>query len=289
MRASAIEKSKFEVLQKRALRYGIEPEGDYFKPGNNPAETGFQLLRCGIDMLVVMADQGFPTQDKGLRKKGGKYIRQALFYYGDWGAIIFAQMAPLLYVKMDGRLSGDEPPELTVEHHRKLYETAASFHPYMKDPKLIPNVLREFTILETNELPEEDEEDEDTPGGNLADRDQPDGDEWDQDGRATQGKPKGPPLSEYAQALERGENPADDPELVQKQREYARDFFIEKATSVALKTSLSPNDRKLFSGKFVRSFTLNESKAEDFRNRMRSAWIEGCQSYLEYARLDALS
>ena len=281
MRASAIEKSKYEVLKKHALRYGLEPDDDYMRPGNNPAETAFQLLRCGIDMLVVMADYGFPTQDKGLRKKGGKYTRQALFYYGDWGAILFGQMAPLLYMKTDGRLSGEEPPELTVERHRKLYETASSFYPYMKNPKLLGQVLREYTVLETHELPEEDEEDE-----NRSDRDQPEGDEFEEKQREVI-KPKGPPLSEYAQALERGENPDDDPALVQRQRDYARDFFIEKATSVGLKTSLAPNDRKLFAGKFVRSFALEESKAEDFRNRIRSAWIEGCQAYLEYARLDA--
>jgi hypothetical protein len=280
MRASAIEKSKYEVLKKHALRYGVEPDEDYMRPGNNPAETAFQLLRCGIDMVVVMADNGFPTQDKGLRKKAGKYMRQSLFYYGDWGGIIFGQMVPLLYVKTHGRLSGEEPPELTVEHHRKLYETASSFYPYMKNPKLTGQVLREFTVLETNELPEDDEEDE-----NRSDRDQPEGDEFEEKRQVI--KPKGPPLSEYAQALERGENPDSDPALVQRQRDYARDFFIEKATSVALKTALSPNDRKLFAGKFVRSFALEESKAEDFRNRIRSAWIEACQIYLEYARLDA--
>jgi hypothetical protein len=279
MRASTVEKSKFEVLKKNALRYDVDPDADYMKPGNNPAETAFQLLRCGIEMLVVMADKGFPSQDKGLRKKAGKYMRQALFYYGEWGAIIFGQMAPLLYVKMDGRLSGDEPPELTVEHHRKLYETANSFFPYMKDLKLAEQVLREFTILETHEIPEE-EEDEIKP-----DRDQPEGDEFEGKQREAS-KPMGPPLSEYAQALERGENPDSDPALVQRQRDYARDFFIEKATSVALKVSLSPNDRKLFAGKFVRSFTLEESKAKEFRDRLRNAWIEGCQTYLEYARMD---
>jgi len=282
MRASTIEKSKYEVLKKHALRYGLEPDDDYMRPGNNPAETAFQLVRCGMDMLVSMADTGFPTQDKGLRKKGGKYIRQALFYYGDWGAIMFGQMAPLLYLKTDGRLSGEEPPELTVEHHRKLYETIVSFFPYVKNPALTSQVLREFTILETHELPEDEEMDL-----NKTDRDHPEGDEW---GAVLREEMKDtgpkPPLSEYAQALERGENPDDDPSLVQRQRDYARDFFIEKATSAALKTSLAPNDRKLFAGKFVRSFTLQEPKAEEFRNRIRGAWIEGCQTYLEYARLD---
>jgi hypothetical protein len=282
MRASTIEKSKYAVLTKHALRYGIEPDVDYMRPGNNPAETAFQLLRCGIDMLVVMADNGFPTEDKGLRKKGGKYIREALFYYGDWGAILFGQMAPLLYLKTDGRLSGKEPPELTVEHHRKLYKTASSFYPYVKNPKLLGQVLREYTILETHEIPEVEEDE------NKTDRDKPEGDEFEAVIREEMRQVgPAPPLSEYAQALERGENPDDDPALVQRQRDYARDFFIEKATSAALRTSLAPNDRKLFTRKIVRSFSLEGSKAEEFRNRIRSAWIEGCQAYLEYARLDA--
>jgi hypothetical protein len=285
MRASTIEKSKYEILKKHALRYGVEPDDDYMRPGNNPAETAVQLLRCGIDMLLVMADNGFPTQDRGLRKKAGKYIRQALFYYGDWGAIIFGQMAPLLYVKMDGRLSGEEPPELTVEHHRKLHQTASSFFPYMKELGITAAVLREFKVLETHELPKEDEETQVV--GNLSDRDQPEGDEWDQDKLAEQATPNKPRLSEYAQALQRGENPDDDPALVQKQRDYARDFFIEKATSAALKASLAPQDRKVFARKFVRSFGLEEPDASEFRDRIRNSWIEGCQTYLEYARLDA--
>jgi hypothetical protein len=272
MRASTIEKSKFEVLKKNALAYDVEPDDAYMRPGNNPPETAFQLLRCGIEMLLVMADHGFPTLDTKLRKKGGKYMRQALYYYGDAGATIFGQMAPLLYMKVGGHLSGEEPPELTVEHHCKLYETVSSFFPYRKKPKLTQECLREFRVLEEHELPQEDVEEEDQPEDNSSEG----------------GQQKGPWLSEYAQALLRGENPDDDPALVQLQRDYARDHFIEKATRVALRASLAPNDRKLFQGKLVGSRTLEEPVATEFRERIRNAWIEGCQSYLEYARLDAL-
>jgi hypothetical protein len=256
MRAGTIEKNKFEVLKKHALQYDVEPDGDYMRPGNNPAEAAFQLLRCGVEMLLVMADHGFPTLDSRLQKKVGKYIRQALLYYGDSGALIFGQLVPLLYVKVGGRLSGEEPPELTVEHHRKLFQTASSFYPYKKDPEMVDKCLREFKVLEEHDLPEP------VLSGER-------------------------PANEYAQAIMRGENPDDDPRLVALQQDWARDFFIERAATMAIKRAFSPNDRKLLNNRFDRAAALEEPAATEFRDRLRNAWIQGCQPYLEYAVVDA--
>ena len=256
VRESTIEKSKFEILKPSALSYDVDPAGDYMRSGNNPAETAFQLLRCGLEHLLAMADHGFPTVDSKTRKRAPKYIRQALFFYGDGGAIIFAQMVPLLYVKVDGRLSGEEPSELTTEHHRNLFKTASSFYPLMKKSSVLEESQREYKVLEQHELPQEDS-----------------------DGEV--------PVNDYAQALLRGENPDDDPRLVALQRDYARDYFIEKCTSFAIKHSLAPNDRRILKNKFARFQRLDEPAATEYRERLRNAWIEASRTYLEFARLDA--
>jgi hypothetical protein len=259
MRASTLDRNKFEVLKAKAFAYDIDPADDYMRPGNNPAETAFQLLRHGLDMLLFMTDNGFPTLDSRTRKKVPKYVRQSLLFYGWSGMLIFAQTLPLLYVKEKGHLSGDEPPELTVEHHRKLYDTVSSFYPFKRMGETVDEpFLRQYKVLEEHELPQE-----------VVDGEQP-------------------PANEYSEALLRGENPDERPELVAKQREFARDFFIEKATTRGIKLSLNPNDRKLLASKFASSQTIEDASARaEFSEMLRAAWIEGSKEYLAFARLDA--
>jgi hypothetical protein len=259
MRASTLDRNKFEVLKQKALAYDVDPTDDYMRPGNNPPETAFQLLRVGLEMLLYMTDNGFPTFDSRTLKKAPKYLRQSLLFYGDMGALVLAHTVPLSYVKENGHLSGDEPPELTVDHHRRLYETVSSFYPFKRmGTTVAQDCLREYTVLEKHELPEE-----------VVNEEQP-------------------PANEYSQALLRGENPDEIPELVAMQREYARDFFIEKATTRAIKLGLSPNDRKHMRDKFVGSPSIEDPSARaEFLERIRNAWIEGSQTYLDYALLDA--
>jgi hypothetical protein len=259
MRASTLDRNKFKVLKEKALAYDIDPADDYMRPGNNPAETAFQLLRIGFEMLLFMTDNGFPSLDSRTRKKVPKYLRQALLYYGGSGMLVFAHTLPLLYVKEKGHLSGDEPPELTVDHHRRLYDTVSSFYPFKRMGSTVDQpFLREYKVLEEHELPEEVVEGED------------------------------PPANEYSEALLRGENPDERPELVAMQREWARDFFIEKATTRGIKLSLHPNDRTLLASKFTSSQAIEDASARaEFSERLRTAWIEGSQGYLEFARLDA--
>jgi hypothetical protein len=258
MRASTLEKTKVEVLKPKALAYDVDPLEDYMRPGNNPAETAFQLLRCGLEMLITMADEAFPTLDSKTRKKAPKYLRQGLFYYGEPGAVIMGQTVPLLYTKVNGRLSGDEPPELAVERHRALYETVISFYPFKRAGESVGDqCLREFTMMETHEVPEE------VRDGTIR-------------------------ANAYAQALMNGENPDENPELLGMQREHAIDYFIEKATTSAIKFSLPPNDRKLLKSKFTRFQGIEDpDTAMEYRKRLRSGWIVATQHYLDYALLDA--
>ena len=60
VRASALQKSKFEMLKAKALAYDIDPAGDYMRPGDNPAEQAFQLLKCGLEMLLRHGGRWLP-------------------------------------------------------------------------------------------------------------------------------------------------------------------------------------------------------------------------------------
>jgi hypothetical protein len=245
------------MLKLKAHAYDVDPSGDYMRPGNTPPEQAFQLLRCGLAMLLTVADTAFPSLDRRTQKRGPKYLRSSLLFYGEVGMLVFAQAAPLLLWKLDGHLSGTEPPELTAEHHRKFFETVISFYPYRKGGINVPEILlKEFKVMEDQELRESVTEGLQSP-------------------------------NEYSQALMRGENPNEDPELVAIQREYATDFFIDRAIMLAITRSLNPNDKKLLGDKMTRFQGIEDpSTAAEFRRRARSGWIEGSKTYLEYAQLE---
>jgi hypothetical protein len=169
--------------------------------------------------------------------------------------MMFAHAAPALLARI-GRLSGDEPPELTVDHHRRQYETLKSFYSLGKNSDFFSFCFREFGTLERG-----------SPSKSVL-----------------EGKE---PANAYSQALMRGENPDEDPELVAMQREYATDYFIDLAIHSGIKNALAPNDRQLLEKKLVRFVMLDESAAAEMRERARRAWIDGTRPYLEYTRLDA--
>jgi hypothetical protein len=257
VREKTLERHRFNMLQPKALAYDLDPAGEYLKPGNSPPEQAFQVLKCSSDMVLYLADNAFPVPDRKIKNRGGKWVRQVFHLFGEPGTLILSHAVPALLATVGGRLSGDEPPELTADHHRRMYETVRSFYPLGKyRAGLIEQFLAEFTVMERHK-----------PRKAVAEGTE----------RA----------NEYSQALMRGENPDDDPELVRMQQEYARDFFIDRAISRAIADSLSPNDRRLLLDKFVLFTTLSDSEAAEVRERNLRAWNEGSKPYLEYARLDA--
>ena len=130
VRESTLEKNKFDILQPKALAYDIDPAGDYMRPGNSPAEQAFQLLRLRLRHVAGLADNAFPAFDKRTRKRGAQVDSAGVSVSTAVTADdCSAHAMPRLYAKVDGRLSGDEPPELTGDHHRMMYETVRSFYP----------------------------------------------------------------------------------------------------------------------------------------------------------------
>jgi hypothetical protein len=257
VRASTLERNKFDMLKAKALAYDIDPAGDYNKPGNNPPEQAFQLLVLGFEMLLYLADNAFPSLDKRTRKKGPKWIREAALFHSEHATTALAHAMPALYAREGGQLRGDEPPELTVEHHQKLYETVRSFYPIGRGAAgAIQQWMREYETIPTGE-----------PRKAVV------------EGRF--------PANAYSEALMRGENPRDDPELVAMQQEYARDYFIDNAIHGSITVALSPNDRSLLEKNVAHFWDLDESGSAELRQRAREAWAEGTKPYLEYALLDA--
>jgi hypothetical protein len=247
------------MLKAKALAYDVDPAGDYMRPGNSPPEQAFQLLKCGLEMLLIAAEVYFPVRSRKYQKKGPKWLRTGVLYHGEGGALVLARAAPLLMVKADGFLEVDQPPELTTEHHRQLFGQVQSFYPLSK---LLGNLLEdmeaEFKVMENHEP-----------------RD-----------KVVSGEERG---TEYSQALMRGENPDEDPELVAAQREFAIDYFIDTALHWGCRGALNTNDQKILKEKWMRLPELPDSAVAEHRARLREAWREGIKPYLEYARIEAES
>jgi hypothetical protein len=255
-------KLKLDVLKKGAHVFDIDPTRDYMKPGNSPPEQAFMVASCSLDFLIHLSQVAFPAVGRRTRKRGGKWVMQALLFHGGAGMELLAHASPALMVAMDGRLSADQPAESVIgaDHHLRFQKAVESFYPLGLDRrKFLENCLAEFRVMETHE-----------PRGPVVE--------------GTQS------ANEYSQALLRGENPDDDPELVSMQREYARDFFIDRATYDAVTNALEPADVKIMLDDFARFVTLDDPKAAlKLRARALAGWSEGLKPYLEYALLDSKS
>jgi hypothetical protein len=257
MRKSAFEKNKFDMLKAKALAYDVDPAGDYMRLGNSPAEEAFQLLKCGIEMLMIMSSSYFPTLDRKTQRKGPRWLQSGVLFHGENGMMILARAAPALMARADGRLEVDQPPGITAADHLKLFDQVQSFYPLNKaHGDSMARMEAEFKVMEKKEPRAEVIEGEEQ-------------------------------ANEYSQALLRDENPDDDPELVERQREYATDYFIDLALHYAVARALDKNDNKILKNKWARLPLLKEPLASQHRARLREAWREGIKPYLAYVRLGA--
>jgi hypothetical protein len=257
MRKSTFEKNKFDMMKAKALAYDVDPEGDYMRLGNTPAEEAFQLLKCGFEMMMIMSSIYFPTLDRRSQRKGPKWLESGVLYHGENGMMVLARAAPALMARADGGVEVDKPPEITASHHLELFDQVQSFYPLPKaHGDSIAKMEAEFKVMEKKE-----------PRREVLDGEEP--------------------PNEYSQALMRGENPDDDPELVERQREYATDYFIDLALHFGVSRALDRNDNKILKQKWARLPKLQEPLASRHRARLREAWREGIKPYLAYARLGA--
>lgn len=249
------EKLRQDSIQGEALNRDLDPVGDYFKPDNGPSERAFHLVACGYDMLLTMSGPGFPSLDRRTRAKAAKWTPEVSLYRGGQVSTTLAKLMARLMEQLDGRLTEDDEVRVSGAHHRRLYEAVDDFYPVEMHKNLILMCLGEFDTLKENRLRME----------------------------VKSGEEVG---SEYAQALLRGEDPSQDPRLVQIQRDYARDWFINTAT-VELSRFLHGLDFPLLEDSVIEIAKPTDRDLTGFRAQQLDAWRHGMRAYMEYAELDS--
>jgi hypothetical protein len=255
---------KLQALQPHAYKFDVDALGDHARPGNKPSECAYHLLSCGFELLITMMDCAFPSFDKGVQKLARKRMREHLLFKGAETAGFLARATPTLSALMGGPLSdeGEDAAEAVVdpEYHLFLRQTVEDFYPnfkltqFTKVDRLV-TCMGEFEVLEKGEPREE-----------VAAGDEP--------------------ASPYSLALLRGEDPSEDPELVEMQRRYARDYFIWRATDGAMRSVLHPADRRRFLPKTIQVLDPADPRLLEYRRHALATWIEGSRPYREYALME---
>jgi hypothetical protein len=259
LRATKLDKIKDYVMKAHALKFDVDPDGDYMRPGNSPPERAFMVLNCMYPMLLTMLEMSFPAVDARTRKRGAKWTRQSLLYQAGESCMVLANAVTTLMVETEGKLASDQPPVVGVEEHQRLKDAIFSFYPLpVKAANIIPGCAEEFEVMRTHQPREQVAEGKQEP-------------------------------NEYSAALLRGENPDEDPRLVQIQKEYARDFFIDRANFQSIRIAMHAKDRVLLRDKMVRFINLKGKESEELRQRALAGWIKGLEPYHEYALLDSQS
>jgi hypothetical protein len=279
------ERIKYTVLKRHALTYDLDQKKDYLTPGLTPPEVAYGMILCGYDLLLRIADNGVPSLERRTRRRARKWMHEMLLYFASQPAQLLSHMIPTLYAATGGRLSDtgqDEGSEIfEPAHHLALERAVEDFFPLptkiMLDsmPKklgmqvtglnkgrrgrnmfrhLLDRAMAEFHVMETHEPREEVVK----------------GDE---------------PASDYSAALLRGENPDENPELVEAQRLYARDYFINRASIFATRAALPREDFQRLDQHYVQVLDPNDPGMEKYRKRLLAAWIEGSRRYREYAAI----
>jgi hypothetical protein len=212
--------------------------------------------------MLEISETGFPSQDRRTQKKGGKWMVQDVIYRGGpQGVELLAHAMPILMTlsggDLEGAIPGPVPPLERHEQHEQMLTTVKDFFPIAapKYRQQLENFDAEYRMMKTRQPRE----------------------------RVAEGKEA---ASAYAQALQRGEDPDQDPALVADQRRWARDFFISEATIWACRLVLDLDFMKL-AEKTCRMSRMTEREGrEEFRERMLDVWVRGTGSYMDYVRMD---
>lgn len=259
---------KYETLKKYAFLYDIEPRFDYGRPGASPPERAFHLLCCGYDMLVVFMQLAFPSLQRRTFKTGTKWITEGLMWNGAASGGFLARATPTLLALTGGNLDGlvqdDIEPVDDPDLHHFLRRSVEDFYPLILARKaavqgdvdpLVEACSEEFEVMKTGK-----------PREAVAEGTEP--------------------ANEYSLALLRGDDPNQNPELVEQQRRYALDYFIYQTAMGATVTSMFDTDAKRLLPKTLPFLDPTDPQHSDYRERAAAAWVEASRPYREYALLE---
>jgi len=260
-----LQEAKRNALLGYALNFELEPDGDYFRAGNNPPEHAFQLLSCGLDMSLAFIDKAFPSFDRGTLKKGRKWAREAIAWSGGNSGGFMARAVPTLLARTHGRVGDDADDSVEAitdpDFHLSMRKSVEDFFPRLRHSaaegdikSLVEQCDAEFAVI-----------DKGGPREAVAEGEEP--------------------ASEYSLALMRGEDPSQDGELLEAQRLYARDYFIHRAALAAAQTLMFLADVKRLWPKLIVVFDPNEPRMSEYRQQALAAWVEASRPYREYALL----
>jgi hypothetical protein len=264
-----LDREKYETLKVYALKYDIEPRFDYGRPGNSPPERAFHLLCCGYDMLLVFMGAAFPSLNRRAAKTGSKWSREAVRWNGANASGFMARVTATLFAEMRGHLGDGAEDDIEAveepEFHLSMRRSVEDFFPRFranaaasaKDQvdELVEACAAEFEVMRTGK-----------PRSEVAEGEEP--------------------ANEYSLALLRGEDANRDPELVDRQRRWARDYFVYRAAQGAMQTSMFDSDVPRLQPKTILFLDPNDSGLTEYRRRALTVWLEGSRPYREYALIE---
>jgi hypothetical protein len=257
IRRSLIEKNRFIVLKPDALKFALEPGEDYARPGNSPPARALQVLSCAYDLAIELGRSGLPTMDRRIQRKASKWVVQDIIYRSGPVAVnVLAVALPKILAKTGGNLDGAITGRVaSVEQHERLRVAVEDFFPLMGQIKTNADAgLAEYEVMETKKPRTEVAE-----GNELG--------------------------SAYSEALVRGDDPDEDPQLVAEQRRWAMDYFISVTTYYSIQLLIELDFPKI-KDKMTGFLELEGQEREEFRERLLGAWVRGSKPYMDYALLD---
>lgn len=261
-----LEQAKQRALRIHALNFDLDPDLDYFRPGNRPPERAFQVLSMGFDMAAVMMDKAFPSLDKRTVKKGRNWALEALLVNGVHCGTFLSRAAFALLARMRGWSGEDAEDGVEVvpdpRIHLSLKASIEDFYSLVRHSSAIYDVKpllaaceAEFVVMETGEPREEVAEGEES-------------------------------ANEFSAALLRGEDARNDPGLMEAQRLYARDWYIQQMALGGAQTSMWIQDGRKLSPKMIRYLDPNEPRLAKYRTTALAAWVEASRPLREYALIE---
>jgi hypothetical protein len=260
------EKLRNRIVSLLAYDVDLEYDHDLSRRPETASEEALMLVACGFDLLMRITEpDAFPSLSRLNRRRGSRLIRSDITFGGGNAAIFLTIALSELLSRTGPNLdsaNGTDEQQASADY-RAFGATVSDFFSLRKrrilldTDQLVTRHLGEFEMLEHGRPQHAVETGEARP-------------------------------SRFAAKLMAGEDPSSDPALVEEQRLYARDYYVNGATRQAIELSLDagrPGSRFPAIGGGILDLSKVDpetSRVRAQRKRLLDAWREGAASYLEY-------